>query len=188
MVNIVTVNGTRYLVDVGFGFNGAPLPVPLEDGHEFVGIAPTRGRLEYRNLTEEHSDPNQRVWVYSIQDNEGAPWKELYHFVETEFLPGDFEVMNLRTMTAPQSFFVQSVMCICTVLDDEKEKAVGVLLLHRDYVKRQLGAESSIVEQLQSEEQRVRALERYFGIVLSPEERRGIRGLASELKSQAGHA
>lgn len=187
MVNIVTINNQRYLVDVGYGSNDPPHPIPLEHGHEFVGVAPMRGRLQYRNL-EEHTDPNQRVWVYSAQENESAPWKDMYHFVETEFIPGDFEVMNLRTMTSPQSFFVQSVMCMCTVLDEQQEKAVGLLILHRDYVKRRIGSKSEIIEQLESEEQRVKALERYFGIVLSPEEQRGIRGLASELRPQGGHA
>jgi arylamine N-acetyltransferase len=187
MVNIVTINGQRYLVDVGFGSNEPPLPVPLEHGHEFVGIAPTRGRLEYRNL-EEHTDTTQRVWVYSVQENEDASWKDMYHFVETEFLACDFEVMNLRTMTTPQSFFVQSVMCMRTVLDEREAKPVGLLILYRDYVKRRMGAVSEIVEQLETEEQRVKALEKYFGIVLSPEEQRGIRGLASELRPKGGDA
>jgi arylamine N-acetyltransferase len=187
MVNIVTINGQRYLVDVGFGSNGPPLPVPLQHGHEFVGIAPMRGRLEYRSL-EEHTDPSQRVWVYSVQENEDAPWKDMYHFLETEFLACDYEVMNLMTMTSPQSFFVQSVMCMRTVLDEQKEEPVGVLILHRDYVKRRMGPMSEIIEQLETEEQRVKTLEKYFGIVLSPAEQRGIQGLASELRPKGGHA
>ncbi|GAB1315407.1 hypothetical protein MFIFM68171_05617 [Madurella fahalii] len=187
MVNLVTANQKRYLVDVGFGSNGPPHPVPLEHNHEFVGIAPFRGRLQYRCL-EEHSDPNQRVWVYSGQPTESAPWKDLYAFVEIEFFPADFEVMNLKTMTAPQSFFVQSVMCMCTVLDAEKTTPVGLLILHRDYVKRRMGDQSDIIETLETEEQRVQALEKYFGIVLRLEERSAIRGLASELKSKRSHA
>lgn len=187
MVNLVTIHGQRYLVDVGFGSNGPPNPVPLEHNHEFIGIAPMRGRLQYRNL-EEHTDPSQRVWVYSAQENGDAPWKDMYHFVETEFMSGDFEVMNLRTMTTPQSFFVQSVMCMCTILNEESGKPVGLLILHRDYVKRRMGADSEIIEHLESEEQRVKALAKHFGIVLSPEEQGGIRGLASELRGNGGHA
>ncbi|KAL2143408.1 hypothetical protein VTI28DRAFT_10462 [Corynascus sepedonium] len=185
MVNIVTINGERYLVDVGYGSNGMPHPVLLQHDHEFVGIAPTRGRLQYRNLPEEHADPGQRVWMYSMKEDEAAPWRDQYHFTETEFLPCDFEVMNLRVMTAPQSFFVQTVLCLWTLLDEEKKEPVGLLILARDYVKRRIGAESSIIEQLETEEQRVRALEKYFGIVLSAEERKGIRGLASELKAKS---
>ncbi|KAH6640215.1 arylamine N-acetyltransferase 1 [Chaetomium tenue] len=185
MVNIVTIAGQRYLVDVGFGSRGALHPVPMIDGHEFAGLAAARGRLDYRRL-EEHADPNQRVWVYSVREGEDRPWRTQYHFVETEFLAADFEVMNLRTMAAPQSFFVQSVMCMWTLLDEQKESPVGLLILHRDYVKRQLGAVSEVVERFQSEEERVKALEKYFGIVLNPEEQGAIRGLASELSRSPG--
>jgi arylamine N-acetyltransferase len=187
MVNIVSIGSKRYLVDVGFGSNGPTHPIPLEDGHEFLNIAPARGRLQYRKL-DEHTDASQRVWVYSAQENEQAPWKDMYSFVEIEFFPGDFEVMNLRTMTAPQSFFVQSVMCMWTLLDEKKDNAVGSLILHRDYIKRRMGAESEILERFETEGQRVRALEKYFSIRLSPEEQRGIQGLASELRPSGGHA
>ena len=187
MVNIITIAGKRYLVDVAFGSNGAPHPVPLEHDHEFVGIAPMRGRLQYRSLTE-HSDDGQRVWVYSAQTDADAAWNDMYHFVELEFLPGDFEVMSARTSTAPTSFFVQSVMSMTTVLDEAGEKPVGVRILHRDYVKRRVGAETEIVEKLAQESERVAALEKYFGIVLSPEEQKAIRGLASELRFTGGHA
>jgi arylamine N-acetyltransferase len=189
MVNIVTIDGERYLVDVGFGSNGPTHPIPLQDGVEFDGVSPARGRLQYRKL-DEHTDPNQRVWLYSVRADGGddTPWKDMYHFVETEFLPGDFEVMNLATMTAPQSFFVQRVMCMCTILDEQKERPVGLLILHRDYVKRRLGDESKIVERFDTEEQRVAALRKYFGIVLSVEEQKAIRGLASEIRPKENHA
>ncbi|KAK3898162.1 hypothetical protein C8A05DRAFT_47438 [Staphylotrichum tortipilum] len=187
MVNIITITGQRYLVDVAFGSHGPPQPVPLQHDYEFVGIAPMRGRLQHRSLAE-HTDDGQRVWVYSAQADEAAPWNDMYHFVELEFLPGDFEVMSARTSTAPTSFFVQSVMCMTTVLDEAGEKPVGVRILHRDYVKQRIGAESEIIEKLQWEPQRVGALRKHFGIELSPEEQNGIRGLASELRFTGGHA
>ncbi|KAJ4288744.1 hypothetical protein N0V88_007278 [Collariella sp. IMI 366227] len=146
MVNIVTINNQhsqpqRYLVDTAFGSNTALHPIPLTHNHTFLNLPPSHGRLQYRRLAE-HTDPSQRAWVYSIRENDAADWTEMYSFTETEFFPGDFEVMNLRTMTAPQSFFVQSVMW-------------------------------EIIERLGNEEERVSALEKYFGIVLSQEERRG---------------
>ncbi|KAH6843387.1 arylamine N-acetyltransferase 1 [Chaetomium sp. MPI-CAGE-AT-0009] len=188
MVNIVTIKGQRYLVDVGFGSRGPLHPVLLEHGYEFPGLGQSRGRLDYRRL-EEHTDPNQRAWVYSVQENDSRPWITQYHFVETEFTAADFEVMNLRTMTAPQSFFVQNVMCMRTLLDEQNENPIGLFILHRDYVKQQMGAVSEIVQKLESEEDRIGSSERYFAIILSPEEQRGIRGLASELSTgPSGHA
>ena len=189
MVNIVTINDKRYLVDVGFGSNGSVHPVPLEENHIFTTVAPVQGRLEYKSISE-HSDSSQRIWVYSTQENDSAPWKEMYCFAaDMEFFPSDFEVMNLSTMTSPQSFFVQTVMCMWLLLDEEKEERppIGVLILHRDYVKRRIGGKCEIIEHFESEGQRVNALERYFGIALTSKEMEAIRGLPSELKTRGGH-
>lgn len=181
MANIVTINNTSYLVDVGYGADTAPIPVPLVHDQEFVTVAPARGRLQYRSL-EEHTDSNQRVWVYSTQEKQDSPWKDQYCFTEIEFIPADFEVMNFRTSVAPQSYFVQTIMCVRTILDETKEKVVGRMILHKDYVKRRTGEQAEIVETLENEEQRVKALEKYFDVVLSLREQRAIRGLMSELK------
>lgn len=180
MVNLVTVNGRRHLVDVGFGSLCPPHPVPLEHDHEFVGVAGIHGKLEYRAL-KEHTDPSQRVWVYSAMAREDAPWQEMYAVAEIEFIPGDFDVMNLKTMTSPQSFFVQHVTCVRTILDPARDRAVGLLILHRDNVKQRRAGQPDTHETLETEAQRVRALEKYFGILLTPEEQGAIRGLASEL-------
>lgn len=187
MVNLVTINGEKYLVDVGFGSNGATQPVPLRHDYEFTNVAPARGRLRYQAI-DEFTDRSQRVWVYATQENTDAEWTDRYHFTEVEFLPGDFEVMNLRTSTSPRSFFVQNVMCMFVLLDETGATPNGLLILHRDYVKRRIGGKEEILEQLQSEEQRVAALSRYFGITLTREEQNAIKGLASELRFTGGHA
>ncbi|KAK3987117.1 arylamine N-acetyltransferase, pineal gland isozyme NAT-3 [Cladorrhinum sp. PSN332] len=191
MLNLVRINDKRYVADVGFGSNGPPFPYPLENGHDFVGIAPARGRLQYRTV-DQLTDPEQKVWVYSVKPDEETPWRDAYCFAEIEFMPGDFEVMNLRTMTSPRSFFVQSVMCMRTILGDDTctlgPKPIGKMILHRDYVKRAIGEKTEIIEKLQSEKERVVALEKYFGIKLSAGEQRAIGGLASELKDTSKHA
>jgi Arylamine N-acetyltransferase len=187
MTNLVKINNQRYVVDVGFGSNGPTKPIPLEHGYNFTTIAPARGKLMYRSLIE-HSDPDQRVWVYSVQEHADALWRDMYCFVEIEFFPGDFEVMNLKTMTTPQSFFVQNVMCIKTILNEEKTEPVGWVILHRDYLKRRVGDKSEIVETFKTEDDRIGALEKYFGIVLSEGAKRAIKGLASELRPKGEHA
>ena len=190
-MTIVTIDDTRYLVDVGFGFSSPAHPVPLKDNREFTTIAPARGKLEYRALSI-HTDPSQRMWVYSAQRSANAPWEEMYSFPEMEFFPADFQVMNLSTMTSPQSFFVQNVLCLKVLLGEETGKPEGLLFLHRDLVKRQVGGEVEILQTLESEEDRLQALEKWFGIVFSEAEKLGIRGLASELKRRPpqgdGHA
>ncbi|KAK4643817.1 hypothetical protein QC761_404860 [Podospora bellae-mahoneyi] len=187
MVNIVTIDNQRYLVDVGFGTNGATRPVPLQHGHRFLTVFPTEGMLEYRGI-DANTDPNQKLWVYCVRQKEDDPWGEMYCFGELEFIPGDFEVMNMRTSSAPQSFFVQSVMCMKTRLDEGKQDPVGKVILHRDYLKQQNGNEAPITTRLLSEADRVEALKRYFDISLTLEEQQGIKGLASELKDRSKHA
>src|SRR5690349_17877726 len=116
MVNIVTVDHRRYLVDVGYGANNPCRIVPIERGIEFENICPVRGKLEHKALPQ-HTDPEQRVWVYSTQENRDGPWTEQYAFVDMEFFPADFEVMNLSTMTAPESYFVKTVLATKVLLN-----------------------------------------------------------------------
>jgi arylamine N-acetyltransferase len=181
MINIVTIEDQRYLVDVGFGANVATRPLPLVSGHVCTGIAPQSIRLEYKRL-EQHTDPSQRVWVYSHRDNDGAPWVEAYSFLEVEFFPQDYEVMNLSTMTLPQSYFTQTVMCIKILLSKETEDMEGVLILYQNVVKKRIRGVTNVLEELKSEEDRVKALQKWFGIVLNEEEKKGIIGLATELR------
>jgi arylamine N-acetyltransferase len=180
MVNIVTVGNQRCLVDVAFGADGPSRPLPLIHGHESPGIFPQLYRLTY-TLLPRHTDNSQRTWVYSYGQSDG-PWTDAYSFTEVEFFPADYEVMNLSTMTTPQSFFVQVVLCVKTLLNEESKDAEGVLTLFQNEVKRRIGGTKEVVETLRSETDRVRALEKWFGIVLTEEERRGIVGLVTELK------
>lgn len=182
MVNIVTIDNVKYNVDVGFGTWEPMQPIPLQDNHTFTQIAPRLGKLEYRSISQ-HSDPSQRVWVYSTQEDPSAPWEERNMFVETEFFQADYEAMNLSTMSAPTSFFVQNVIGMRGILDEEKGTVDGVYTLFGNKVKRHMrNAEAEVVAELETEDERVRAIEEYFGVRLSALERRGIRGLATELK------
>lgn len=182
MVNLVTVDGTKYVVDVGFGSLEAMRPVPLTPGVEFTQIAPRRGRLEHRALAQ-HTDPAQRVWVYSTQEDAAAPWVERNCFTEAECFPDDYALMNYHTMSHPTSYFVQTVLAMRGLWDEGARRVGGVLTLHKDEVKRRMaGAETELLETLRTEAERVRALAEYFDVVLTPLEQRGIRGMASELK------
>ncbi|KAH0565856.1 hypothetical protein GP486_000753 [Trichoglossum hirsutum] len=183
MVNIVTIDRQRYLVDVGFGADGPTHPLPLVHRHISRGISTQFLKLEYEKL-QQHSDPSQRVWIYSHRASQDTPWTETYSFVEIEFFLTDYEVMNLSTMTSRQSFFTQVVLCVKTLLDGHGDTE-GVLILFQNEVKARIGGEVSVMEKLQSEEQRIKALEKWFGILLTEEEKKGIRGLVTELKSKS---
>jgi arylamine N-acetyltransferase len=61
MINIVTIDETKYHVDVGFGGNGPVVPMPLErSGVVREHIKPAAARLQWRNIPG-NTDPNQRL-------------------------------------------------------------------------------------------------------------------------------
>jgi arylamine N-acetyltransferase len=182
MVNIVTIDNQRYLVDVGFGIDNPPKPIPLISGYETAGIFPKLYKLTYTRLPQ-HSDDSQRVWVYSHRQPDG-PWVDGFCFSEIEFFPLDFEVLNHSVSTKPQSFFLQVIMCMKTLLNPDTNETEGMLTLFQNEVKRRIGGISEVVETLRSEEDRVRALEKWFGIVLAENEKRGIMGLATQLRDE----
>lgn len=181
MVNLVTINDQVYLVDVGFGENGPCRPLPLVSGYETVGNAPQGLRLEYTALPQ-HTDTTQRLWVYSHRLYEEVPWVRAYAFATLEFFPGDYAVINLATMTLRTSFFVQTLFCVRMLLDEEAGQPAGTLILYHDQVKKKVNGETIVLEQLQSEKQRVDALKAWFGIELTVAEQRGIEELPSELR------
>jgi arylamine N-acetyltransferase len=191
MANIVTIGDDRLLVDVGFGSHGLLYPVPLVHNHTFKLIGKSEGRLEYRAIAA-HTDPNQRVWVYSTRDKSVAgddtPWNEHYALLESEYFPADYEVMNMATSMSPRSFFVQNVMCIRTVLDKMSDEIVSMIIMHQDYVKTRKADGSQEMEKMATEADRLRVLKDRYGIVLSTADQRAILGMPTELKVRAGHA
>ncbi len=179
MVNIVTIEGQRYMVDVGFGSNGPTHPLPLIHDEITYGIGPQEVRLLHTNI-EQNTDPTQKLWVYEHRNEEKSDWVPAYSFTELEFLAPDYTIMNFYTSTSRTSFFTYTVVCMKMVL--EEEEVVGTVTLLGGDVKRRIRGETEQLESCETEEQRVKALEKYFGIVLSEEERNGIHGTVTELK------
>jgi N-hydroxyarylamine O-acetyltransferase len=95
MMLLVTVDGEKYLADVGFGGDGLLYPILLEGGEQ-----------------------KQFLWTYQVKQ-EGRlfilqtwkldGWFDLYAFVPEHREPIDFEVANWFTSTHPQSRFVQTL-------------------------------------------------------------------------------
>lgn len=182
MLNLVTVDGQRYMVDVGFGKGATMVPVPLrrDSSPEFTTIAPLRGKLVYEKL-EQNTDAAQRMWVYYSTDSADGPFRQRNCFTEQEFFPEDFEVMNWAVMSRPTSYFVKTVLCMRTILDPDTRRAEGTVVLHKDEVKRKIGDKVEVLETLKNEADRVRAIEKYFFIALTPAEQKAIRGMPQEL-------
>ena len=181
MVNVVVLaSGQRYMVDVGFGDNGPiePMLLDAEAGHR-RHIKPGETRLVHEGLPES-MDMSQKFWQYQHRVDPGAEWQTKYCFTELEFLPDDYKIMSFWTSQSPKSWFTYRVVAVKMFL--EGEDVVGTLILSGSDVKRRIGGKTEHLRSCKTEEERVRALEEVFGLRLTDEERRGIRGMVTELK------
>ena len=180
MINIVTLaDGKKYMVDVGFGGNGPTQPVLLDpECSQTYNIPPAEMRVIYDNIPE-NTDPHQRLWIYQHRNDAQAPWLPMYCFTELEFLPQDYEVMNFQTSQSRTSFFTYQVIVIKNILQDGE--IVGTLMLVGADLKRRINGKTEQLQVCKTEEERLQALEKWFGIKLSEDERVGIRGMATEL-------
>lgn len=202
MCLIVTIDGTRYVVDVGYGGDAAMQPIPLISGTEFTILAPRRGKLEYRSI-DQHTDPTQRLWVYSTQDSlssssdtsatPAAPWVEQYCFVEIEHFAADYNQMNYFTSTNPGSFFLPHLLAMRVLLEDDPEtpgdvRLAGLVTYFRQEVRRRLegSMERQVLEKVTTEAERIAALDKWFRIPLTEADRQSIfdTGLALDKKPE----
>jgi N-hydroxyarylamine O-acetyltransferase len=98
MVIIVTINGNKYLTDVGFGeFAFYPLKIELDKLLE-----DPRGKFKISIYD------NTYLLVSKIEENESIPQ---YLFSEIERQPEDFYEMCVYHQTSPDSHFTQKRIC-----------------------------------------------------------------------------
>lgn len=168
-------------MDVGFGNNCATRPIPLKENAVVPHIAPAESRLVKESLLE-FRDKTQKVWVYQTRYNQESDWIPNISFSEVEFLPQDFNVMNFAVSRNPASWFTQTFVCMRMVMDEEGKEIVGQCIMGGKEVKRRVRGESETLQTLESEEDRVEALAKWFDMHLHEEEVQGIRGLVSMIK------
>ncbi|KAK5019450.1 N-hydroxyarylamine O-acetyltransferase [Cryomyces antarcticus] len=183
MINIVTIQSQRYFVDVGFGASGPTHPIPLIHDRVSVNVPPQTVRLNHTHIPDNTSrDSDKLLWVYEHRNADDAPWTPTYCFTESEFLPMDFAVMSHHTSTSKTSWFTYKVICTKMLMDSGTEQIVGDVTLFETAIKKRIAGKAEALTTITSEEERVRALEKYLGVKLSEAERTGIQGMASEVK------
>jgi N-hydroxyarylamine O-acetyltransferase len=97
MVLRVTIDGTPWLADVGFGSLGTPTPVRLDiDTEQETPLEPRRIRRQDRTLFH--------------QARLGDEWVDLYEFTLDEPAPMDFELGNWFSCTHPKANFVNNLV------------------------------------------------------------------------------
>ncbi|KAF2163321.1 hypothetical protein M409DRAFT_68595 [Zasmidium cellare ATCC 36951] len=180
MINIVTIKDVRYMVDVGFGAGGATRPLPLEDGKIHLNIKPEHSvRLRYDTL-EDFENPTSKVWILEKRMADDKPFLPNYCFPDNvEFLPADYMVMNQFTSTNKRVFFTQIVIAVKHILSEDGEEIVGDTVLMGNRLHRRVHGKKEDLGTLDSEGQRVEALEKHLGIRLSEMQRYGILGMQS---------
>jgi arylamine N-acetyltransferase len=94
---IVTIGGTEYLVDVGFGGNNLTAPLPIFRDGEIIeepinGLEPERHRVRLEVLPGA-AKRDYKTWVLQYQRDSESGWRPLYCFEkDIEFFEKDYEV------------------------------------------------------------------------------------------------
>lgn len=169
-------------MDVGHGAACPIRPIPLGGG-VVAGIASQQFKAEFTQLPQ-HSDPNQRLWVYSYRNCQDSPWVEAYCFTETEYFSTDFDSMNLYPMTSPKSFFTQNVLAQRFLMDEERQQLIGFVALYGKRIKKSIRGNEQVVQMFRNEEERIAAIGRWFRIRLNTDEMEAIKGHVGELKME----
>ncbi|GJP96903.1 cysteine proteinase [Aspergillus niger] len=184
MLNLVRLDDEWYVVDVGMGSKGPNLPYPLRDGFQTTSIAPRLIRVQLRPIPETYarlstnSTGPPRMWCFDVcynpADDAKKEWLPVYCFTETEFLPQDYEVMSWFTSTNPRSWFTRYVTSTKMLMDEDKEVIVGNITLFQGTVRETIGANSKVIKECKTEDERLQALAEIFDLHLTDEEKKAI--------------
>ncbi|RPA78527.1 cysteine proteinase [Ascobolus immersus RN42] len=173
VVNILTLDGQRYLLDVGFGNQNLLRPIPLIPDN--VIRTETGFEMKVQHEPIPNSLTGQKFWIYNFRDFDAEAWTQGYCFGETEIFLEDVEQLNYPVLTSPEGFFVNNVTCVRVGEDDER------IIIFNDRMTRKKGKDSEVLANFSDEAERVRALKEWFWVSLTDEEKDGIRGMNTEL-------
>lgn len=199
-VNIVRTSNTQYLVDVGFGANGPSSAIPLHTEQEHSHVGPARMRLVRESLAQ-YVNQDCKVWIYQHKIDEGASWVPMYSFVDFEFIPDDICCINLGPSTMTTSWFTQKIVVTRFTTAAERDvrsekfgyteelsrpmdQISGTLIINHDQLKWRHGGHTILNKEFRNDQERIDALQQYFGIVLSTEDREAIRGAIGQVAGQ----
>ncbi|KAJ5698097.1 arylamine N-acetyltransferase 1 [Penicillium macrosclerotiorum] len=175
-VNLITLpDQSRYLFDVGYGGNGPRCPLTLSNGN----VTPNLGSQCVRLVRDSLPGSRQQMWMYQFRNADDQDWISGYAFSEIEFFLRDFEVMNFFTSRSPGCFLTSKLLVVMFLRDEER--IYGKIVLDHDQVKRNLGGKSEVIQICYTEDERVEALEKYFGLHILVEEKAAIKGKSSSL-------
>ncbi|TRX88196.1 hypothetical protein FHL15_010885 [Xylaria flabelliformis] len=185
IVSIVEVEGQKYHVDIAFGGDCATLPMPIVDGLVHQNIGAQQIRLVHDWIpTQLKRTEESKLWIYEYRNGPEMEWNPFYCFTMVEFMPNDWEVVNVFASSSPKSWQTKTVIAIKFLRrtrDDGAEETYGKRMLVDGVVKENLGGKTAVIHECKTEDERVAALQKYFDIHLTEEEKSGIKGWRTAL-------
>lgn len=184
MVNLVTIRGEIYMVDVGFGSGGPTRPMALKEGSSLERPINYDVRLRHDAIAENERVEN-KLWLFERRRSDDGPWQPLYCFEDIVcFLPQDFEVMNFFTSTNRTCYFTYKVIASRYLLEDgNRDRLIGDVVCYERSVHRRIGGKKEMLATLNTEQERIDALKKFLGITLNEAQKAGIKGMCTEIRS-----
>jgi arylamine N-acetyltransferase len=175
MVLVAHLEQNDYLVDVGFGANGPVkairIPSKLTPGDIIVGVIPEEHQLG--SINAPHS-PRDTLYIMRHRRDKDSAWNPLFTFDPfTPFSGSDYEMMSFHCYCHPHSPFVNNVLCTTTGFDEDGI-AISRMMLQNNVLKERRDGQNTVVEKLDSEEARLGAIERVWGIKFTDAEKKGV--------------
>ncbi|KAF2832952.1 arylamine N-acetyltransferase 2 [Ophiobolus disseminans] len=190
LVNLTTLSdGTKWALDVGFGGDGPTAPIQLIHDRKQTNMGSQEIRLWHDWIPAQlHRTEETKLWVYQYRNGPEQVWNSFYAFSEAEAIEADFHNLNWYTGSHPESF--QTFTCIIVYFlrrvkegaEKGDQEIYGKRMLVNGAVKENLGGKTKVVEDCKTEEQRIQALQKWFGMSFTEEEKAGIRGWGTELR------
>ncbi|KAI1421034.1 hypothetical protein F5Y12DRAFT_770274 [Xylaria sp. FL1777] len=187
IVSIVELDGAKYHVDIAFGGDCATLPMPLVDGlvHQNIGAQQIRLVRDWIPTQLKRTEES-KLWIYEYRNGADREWNPFYCFTLVEFIPNDWEVVNVYASTSPKSWQTKTVITIKFLRrprDDGsgEEEIYGKRMLVNDVIKENLGGRTAVIHECKTDDDRVAALEKYFDLRLTEEEKSAIKGWRTAL-------
>lgn len=198
ILQIVTFSdGSRWATDVCFGGDGPTQPMKLMEESTIRNMGTQDARLIRDFIPSQVSRaPEHKMWQYQCRNSEAKPWQTFYSFSDAvEWLPPDFGVVNCFTGVSLESS-AMTMVCMVKFLrravpnskdsraaNGQQQEIFGKRMLVNELIKENLGGKTRVVQECRTEEERVEALKKWFGVELTEEERLAIRGHMTEVKS-----
>ncbi|KAF8189485.1 arylamine N-acetyltransferase 1 [Mycena galopus ATCC 62051] len=205
-------SNTTYLVDVA---SGPVCPILLEEGEMVMGASPSEHHVLTRTARADsslESSPNSEApqkfeWrlesVHGAKDHtQPKSTRVMYSFIEDEFFDADFKGFNYSVVGLTAGLFWENVVCTKYFWMTDEEirefdeavdpatltsltRYMGRLAMAGDALRRHIGTRTAVLRVMKTEVERAEALKEFFGIDITHDDLKHIRGRGAELKVPA---